>query len=81
MEAPNLVPLPSRPNRERPIETARTLVRLEPDRLVVDHLAIVDPALAAIVADRPDDERSSFVERALRIGLLALQSAGTTLNV
>ncbi|HET7028769.1 MAG TPA: hypothetical protein VFI28_13835, partial [Candidatus Limnocylindrales bacterium] len=35
----------------------------------------------AIVGDRPDDERASFVERALRIGLLALQSAGTTLNV
>ncbi len=59
----------------------RTVVTVEPDRLVVEHLALVDPALAAIVAERAGDERPAFVERALRIGLLALQSAGTTLNV
>jgi hypothetical protein len=83
MEAPNLVPLPSRQPLERTPRDAlaRTTVRVAPDRLVVEHLTLVDPAVAAIVAERPDDERAPFVERALRIGLLALQSAGTTLNV
>lgn len=84
MEAPNIVQLPPRPDPGRSPREPQSLagrVRVEPDRLVVDHVTLADPALAAIVAERPDAEWLSFVERALRIGLLALQSAGTTLNV
>ncbi len=72
MEA-QIVQLPSAPGR--------TSVTVVGDRLVIERLAIVDPGLAAIVGERGADDRGAFVERALRIGLLALQDAGATLNV
>ena len=56
-------------------------VRVAGDRVLVDHLGIADPGLAAWLADRPDEERPAIVERALRSGLLALQDAGVTVNV
>ncbi len=56
-------------------------IRLAGDRIVVDHLAIDDPALAAFLRERPADDHADLVERALRIGLLALQDAGVTVNV
>ncbi len=74
MEA-RLVSLPT------PAAAPATIVRLEGDRIVVDHLALVDPALAAFVAERPMDDRPALVERALKIGLVALQDAGVTVNV
>ena len=40
-----------------------------------------DPALAAFLAERPTNDRPALIERALRIGLLALQDAGVTVNV
>jgi hypothetical protein len=51
------------------------------DRLVVEHLVLEDHALAAFVADRPAEERVMLVERALRVGLTAIQSVGVTVNV
>jgi hypothetical protein len=57
------------------------VVAVGPDRLVVERLVLVDPTLAGLVGDRPAAERPGFVERALRIGLLALQDAGVTVNV
>jgi hypothetical protein len=79
---------PARP--ARPTDTAAgialpaptpAVVAVGPDRVVVERLTLVDPGLAAFVADRPEAERSALVERALRIGLIALQDAGVTLNV
>ncbi len=58
-----------------------TRVRVDGDRIVVERLAIADPALAAFLAERPGDDRPALVERALRIGLVALQDAGVTINV
>jgi hypothetical protein len=60
---------------------AQTRVRIEGDRIVVERLVIADPALAVFLAERPVDDRSDLVERAVRIGLLALQDAGVTVNV
>jgi hypothetical protein len=74
MESPKLVSLPSQQARQ-------TNVRIESDRLVVEHLVLDDHALAAFVADRPAEERSMLVERALRVGLTAIQSVGVTVNV
>ena len=74
METAKLVSLPSSPAR-----TAS--VRVEADRLVIEHLTLDDPALAAFVADREPEERSMLVERALRVGLTAIQSVGVTVNV
>jgi hypothetical protein len=75
MEARNIVSLPT------PASLPATLVRTEGDRIVVDRLTLVDRGLAAFVAERPMDDRPDLVERALKIGLVALQDAGVTVNV
>ncbi len=56
-------------------------IRVVADHVVVDHLAIADAGLAGWLGERPADEQPAIVERALRIGLLALQDAGVTVNV
>lgn len=56
-------------------------VRIEADRLLVERLVVEDAGLAAFVADRPAEERATLVERALRVGLTAIQSVGVTVNV
>jgi hypothetical protein len=56
-------------------------VRVLDDRIVVERLTVSDPALAAYLRERPADDRALIVERALRIGLVALQDAGVTVNV
>lgn len=56
-------------------------VRLEGDRIVIDRLSLSDPTLAAFLGERPAGDRGPLVERALRIGLIALQDAGVTVNV
>ena len=49
--------------------------------MVVDRLSLADPALAAFLGERPAADRAVLVERALRIGLTALQDVGVTVNV
>jgi hypothetical protein len=56
-------------------------VRVLDDRIVVERLTVSDPALAAYLRERPPEDRALIVERALRIGLVALQDAGVTVNV
>jgi hypothetical protein len=56
-------------------------IRLEGDRIVIERLSLSDPTLAAFLGERPAGDRGPIVERALRIGLLALQDAGVTVNV
>ena len=56
-------------------------VRVSSDRIVIEHLEVLDGPLASFVSDTPEGERASLVERALRIGLLTLSNAGATLNV
>lgn len=68
MEAANIVPLHS-------------AVRIEGDRIVIERLSLSDPTLAAYLRERPAGDRGPLVERALRIGLIALQDAGVTVNV
>jgi hypothetical protein len=58
-----------------------TAVRVEPDRIVVDGLVVADPALAAWLGEQAEDDHEILVERALRIGLTAIQSVGVTINV
>jgi hypothetical protein len=74
-------PLPPLTVLELPDTPAATRVRVEADRILVDRLVIADPALAVFLAERPADDRPDLVERAVRIGLLALQDAGVTVNV
>ncbi len=71
MEA-RIVSLPTRPD---------PAIRVESDRILVDRLTLPDPGLAAWLGEQPEEERGLVVERALRIGLTALQSVGVTMNL
>jgi hypothetical protein len=81
MEAGRLVPL--RPvDRPAPTRTAEVeMVEVVGERILVHELALADAGLAAFVGERPADERQVLLERALRIGLVALQDAGVSVNV
>ena len=80
MEA-QILPLPT----PTPLPTTRPetapQVRVDGDRIVVERLVLADPVLAASLAEREPGERPAVVERALRIGLLALQDAATAVDV
>ncbi len=60
---------------------ATTQVRLDGEHIIVEHLIVVDEGLAGFVAERATEDRPGLIERALRIGLLALRDAGVTVNV
>ena len=78
METAQIVALrvaPAPPSRRRPA------VDVEGDVILVDHLRVEDRALAAFVASRAESDRVDMADRALRIGLHALQDAGTALDV
>ncbi len=74
MEPVRLVPLPAP-------ERTPAVIRVDHDRLTVERLVLADAHLAAFVADRPEEDRPALLERALRIGLTALQDAGVSLDV
>jgi hypothetical protein len=57
------------------------VVHVDGDRIVVERLVLSDAALAASLAEREEADRPAVVERALRIGLIALQDAATTMDV
>lgn len=75
MERARLVQLPSPSARPAPVVTVGA------DHLIVERLTLADASLAAFVRERPEEERGAILERALRIGLLALQDAGVQVNV
>jgi len=77
---PPLTVLSAKAGAEPGVDPA-TRVRLDGEVIVVERLVVRDPALAAFLRERPADDRADLVERALRIGLLALQDAGVTVNV
>jgi hypothetical protein len=56
-------------------------VRVDADRLTVERIVVSDRSLAAFVAERPPEDRGALVQRALTIGLVALQDAGVSVNV
>jgi hypothetical protein len=72
MEASRIVPFPA---PEGPS------IRVDRDRIVLERLVVHDPGLAAFVAERPEAERPGLLDRAIKIGLVALQDAGVTINV
>ena len=80
MEA-RLLPLPTPAPVPVPIGGIAGSVRIDGERIVVERIVIADPALAASLAEREPADRPAVVERALRIGLIALQDAGTSLDV
>jgi hypothetical protein len=74
MEATNVVSLPE-------VSPARDHVSVQGQRITIESLTLNDAGLATFVAGRPAEERMDLVSRALRIGLLALQDAGASLDV
>jgi hypothetical protein len=75
METAQIVALRVAPPRARPT------VYVEGDVIAVDGLRVEDRALAAFVESRAESDRADMADRALRIGLHALQDAGTVLDV
>ncbi len=65
----------------RIVQLPTTDVRVEGDRIVLERFVLRDAQLAAVLGERAPEDRPAIVERALRIGLLALQDAGVTVNV
>jgi hypothetical protein len=61
--------------------SAEARVRVDGERVLVDHLVLADGAAAAWLGAQPMDDHALLVERALKIGLTALQGVGVTLNV
>src|SRR5689334_22459161 len=55
-------------------------VRVAGDRILVERLVLADGALAATLAERDEADRAVIVERALRIGLIAIQDAVTSVD-
>jgi hypothetical protein len=79
MDALRTAPI-DRPGTVIPFGPSAT-VRLDGERLVVERLSLHDPALVAWLGERPPEDRPALVERAMRIGLTALQSVGVTVNL
>jgi len=73
MDAATIIPLPEN-------GSGRERIRVAADRVVIEELTLVDPGLAAFLRDHPEEERAPLAARALRIGLIALQTAGTSLD-
>jgi hypothetical protein len=65
----------------RIVQLPTTDIRVEGDRIVLERFVLRDAQLAAVLGERAPEDRPAIVERALRIGLLALQDAGVTVNV
>jgi hypothetical protein len=67
--------------RTDPDAASPARVRVEGDRIVIERLIVRDQALAGFMAERSPADRTDLAERAIRIGLLALQDVGVTVNV
>jgi hypothetical protein len=65
----------------RIVHLPTTDVRVEGDRIVIERLVVRDGSLAAVVAEHAVEDRAAFVDRAVRIGLTALQDATVSVDV
>ena len=74
MEPTNLVSLAEVP-------VAHDHISVHGERITIESLGLADRGRATVLAERPAEDRAELVVRALRIGLLALQDAGASLDV
>jgi hypothetical protein len=56
-------------------------IRVDADRIVIERFVLRDPALAAVLAQREPADRPAVVERALKVGLLAIQDVAVSMDV
>ncbi len=83
MEPIRLLPLtPPGPNGQVPTDpSAPATIQVSGDRISIEGLTLIDAAAASFLEERPREARVAVVERALRIGLSALQDAGQRASV
>ena len=74
MQATNVVSLPE-------VTATPERVAVNGEHITIESLTLTDAGLATFVAERPAADREEVIVRALRIGLLALQDAGASLDV
>ncbi len=67
------------PTHLRPLPSAPS-VRVAGDRILVERIVLTDGGLAAALAQREESDRAAVVERALRVGLIAIQDASTSVD-
>src|SRR5262245_57354549 len=65
----------------RIVHLPTTEIRVEGDRIVIERFTLRDPTLAGVLAAREPADRPAVVERALSIGLLALQDVAVSMDV
>ncbi|HET9613538.1 MAG TPA: hypothetical protein VFP22_01900, partial [Candidatus Limnocylindrales bacterium] len=58
-----------------------TEIRVDGERIVIERLVVRDPSLAAVLAQREPADRPAVVERALKVGLLAIQDVAVSMDV
>ena len=56
-------------------------IRVDGDRIVIERFTLRDASLAAVLAARDPSERAAVVERALKVGLLAIQDVAASMDV
>lgn len=56
-------------------------IRVDGERIVIERFTLRDPALAAVLAARDPSDRAAVVERALKVGLLAIQDVAASMDV
>ena len=56
-------------------------IRVDADRIVIERFVLRDPALAAMLAQREPADRPAVIERALKVGLLAIQDVAVSIDV
>jgi hypothetical protein len=67
--------------RKKPSGGGDAAVRIEGECILAGNIRLCDAELALYVSDHAEDDRVGLIERALRVGLIALRNAGVTLNV
>jgi hypothetical protein len=65
----------------RIVHLPTTEIRVEGDRIVIERFTLRDPALAGVLVARDPADRPAVIERALSIGLLALQDVAVSMDV
>jgi hypothetical protein len=58
-----------------------TEIRVDGERIIIERLVLRDPTLAAVLAQREPVDRPAVVERALKVGLLAIQDVAVSMDV
>ena len=56
-------------------------IRVDGERIVIERFTLRDPALAAVLGAREPADRPAVVERALKVGLLAIQDVAASMDV